>query len=101
MTQPAGSKATLEYTFRNGERVDFTAHRIDVEGLLEDVKSYIRANPRQLDWQKINVADIGMRLVQQGEKKYVGKKINLTELSLKLERALAQRRLEAENLSLR
>jgi hypothetical protein len=75
MAQPAGRGATLEYTFRNGNRVHFAAHRIHVERLLEDVKAFIRSNPKRLDWRRINVADLGMRLVENGEKKYVGKEV--------------------------
>ncbi|MCS7047476.1 MAG: hypothetical protein NZO58_14050, partial [Gemmataceae bacterium] len=39
--QAAGSKATVEYRFRNGTKVSFEAHAIKVEKLLDDVKAYL------------------------------------------------------------
>ena len=71
VTQPAGQGATVEYRFRNGSRVRFSARKIDVPRLLDDVKSYLKGRPAQLDRQKINVGNIGYRLVHQNEKRYL------------------------------
>ncbi|MCA9270295.1 MAG: alpha-2-macroglobulin, partial [Planctomycetales bacterium] len=71
-TQPAGQKPTVEYTFRNGSKVDFVAQEIKVDQLLDDVKAYLKSDPGQLDWQKINIQDVGYRLVTRGEAKYLG-----------------------------
>ena len=46
-TQPAGRGATVEYRFRNGRQVEFTAHEIKVEKLLDDIKAYLKSNPAQ------------------------------------------------------
>ncbi len=73
-TQPAGKGATIEYRFRNGNEVAFTAHEIKVEKLLEDVKKFLKSNPKNLEWQKINIADIGHRLVYEKQKQYIGPK---------------------------
>ena len=45
-TDPAGAGASIQYRFRNGKKVKLTAHRIDVEKLIEDVKAYIRSKPK-------------------------------------------------------
>ena len=45
MTQPAGQGATVEYRFRNGDNVVFTAEEIKVEKLLDDVKAEIKSQP--------------------------------------------------------
>ncbi len=45
-TQPAGSGATVEFRFRNGRQVEFTAHEINVEKLLDDVKAYLKSKPQ-------------------------------------------------------
>ncbi len=74
-TQPAGRGATLEYRFRNGQRVEFTAQPIKVVKLLADIKAYLKSSPRQLDWNKVNIGDIGHRLVEQNEKQYLGPEI--------------------------
>ena len=73
MTQPSGKGATVEYRFRNGTEVEFTAKEINVDKLLGDLKDYLKSNPKQLDWQKINIGDLGYRLVQMNQTQYLGK----------------------------
>ncbi len=72
-TQAAGGGATVDYRFRNGREVKFTAREIDVAMLLDDVKAYIKSRPNQLDHRKLDVGNIGHRLVSENEKKYVTK----------------------------
>ncbi|MFT7511710.1 MAG: hypothetical protein ACI9QL_000917 [Candidatus Omnitrophota bacterium] len=91
VTQPAGTGPELQYRFRNGKRVQFTAHRIKVDLLLADVRTLIESKPKQLNWQKINVANLGYRIVQQNETKYVGGqaaswKVNLHPLKKNFDR---------------
>jgi uncharacterized protein YfaS (alpha-2-macroglobulin family) len=74
-TQPAGQGATVEFRFRNGKHVDFTAQEINVSKLLADVKAYIKSRPKELDWQKYNIANIGYRLVELDQKQYVGREV--------------------------
>ena len=75
MTQPSGKGATVEYRFRNGTEIEFTAKEINVEKLLEDLKAYLKANPKQLDWEKINIGDLGYRLVQKNQSQYLGDEV--------------------------
>jgi hypothetical protein len=82
MSQPADSGATVEFRFRNGKKVEFEARAIKVAELLADVKSYIKSEPKQLDWQRIDIQNIGHRLVEQDEKKYVGEKVASWSLDL-------------------
>jgi uncharacterized protein YfaS (alpha-2-macroglobulin family) len=82
--QPAGTKATVDFRFRNGNKVSFEARAIDVPKLLEDVKGYLKSNPgNQLNWQKIDIANIGYRLVQQNETGYLGEKVASWDMELK------------------
>jgi len=79
MTQPyqknkKGKGATVEFRFRNAKNVDFEAYEIKVPQLLADVKAYIKSRPNEMDWQKINLDNIGWRLVENNEKKYIGEK---------------------------
>jgi hypothetical protein len=74
MTQPAGRGAAVDYRFRNGKRVRFEAHAIHVQKVLEDVKDYIRSNPRDWNWQKEDLGAIGYRIVQENETRYLGEK---------------------------
>jgi hypothetical protein len=82
---PAGSGqgATVEFRFRNGTKVDFEAHEILVEKLITDVKAYLKGSPPQVNYQKINIADLGYRLVQQNESQYLGAKVASWSLDLK------------------
>ena len=72
MSQPAGRGATVDFRFRNAKHVDFVAQEINIRQLLADVKAYLQSKPKQLDWEQMNIADIGYRLVQEGGKKYIG-----------------------------
>ena len=81
-THPAGTKATLEYRFRNGARVTFTAQRIKVAKLLGDVKRYLRSDPTHLDWDRVNISQIGYRLVEKNRKRYVDKEKTKWDLKL-------------------
>ncbi|MSR58152.1 MAG: alpha-2-macroglobulin [Planctomycetaceae bacterium] len=83
-TQPAGQGATLDFRFRNAKKVIFEAWEVNVEKLLADVKEELKkANLNQIDWNKINVADLGFRVVQQNEQKYLGNRIATWDLALK------------------
>ncbi|MBN1867969.1 alpha-2-macroglobulin [Candidatus Sumerlaeota bacterium] len=81
-TFPAGEAATVDFRFRNGDRVEFEARAIKVAELLADVKDLIKSRPNKLEWEQININDIGRRLVWNEEKKYVGDKIASWSLDL-------------------
>ena len=81
-TQVAGKGATLEYRFRNGDFVNFTAQRIDVEALLEDVKKHIKSRPPRIDWQTINLSNIGWRIINKNQQKYVREQVAAWDLEL-------------------
>ncbi len=82
MSQPAGRGATVDFRFRNAKHVEFIANEINVRQLLADVKAYLKAKPKQLDWEQMNIADIGYRLVQENGKKYVGAEVANWKLDL-------------------
>jgi uncharacterized protein YfaS (alpha-2-macroglobulin family) len=73
--QPAGRRPAVEYRFRNGRKVTFIAYQIRVPRLLQDIKSYIRLNPRHIDRNKINLNNIGYQLVHENQTAYIGKKV--------------------------
>jgi uncharacterized protein YfaS (alpha-2-macroglobulin family) len=80
--QPAGRGAVFEFRFRNAASVAFEARAVDVKKLLADVKAYIKSAPRNLDWDRMNIADIGYRLVQGKGDEYLGKPVANWELPL-------------------
>ncbi len=75
MSQPAGRGATVDFRYRNAKQVVFVANEINVKQLLADVKAYLQSKPKQLDWEQMNIADIGYRLVQENGKKYIGAEV--------------------------
>ena len=82
MTQPAGRGATVDFRFRNGRRVHFEAHEVLFPKLLADVKKYIASSPKQLDWQQIDISDVGSRLVALNQQQYLGRSVAQWDLDL-------------------
>ncbi|MCE9605012.1 MAG: alpha-2-macroglobulin [Planctomycetia bacterium] len=80
--QPGGTGAKLEFRFRNAGAVQFTAHALKYEKLLDDVKKYLKSAPRQLDWQKINIEQVGYRIVEQNQNEYIGAEAATWKLEL-------------------
>jgi len=74
-TYPAGKKAAVEFRFRNGSEVSFTAQKVDTQKLLNDIKAYLKENPRKLDYRFMNISNIGYRLIRQDGDKYIGKTV--------------------------
>jgi uncharacterized protein YfaS (alpha-2-macroglobulin family) len=81
-TQPSGTRPSVDYRFRNGRRARFVVHKVRIDRLLEDVKTYIRSQPRRLDWQKINVSNIGWRMVHENQSEYIGNEVASWQLDL-------------------
>ncbi len=81
-TLPAGRGATIGFRFRNGKQVHFEAHEILFTKLLKDVKEYISSAPKQLDWQKTDISDVGTRLVAMDQNQYVGRSVARWDLDL-------------------
>lgn len=73
--QVAGTKGNLDFRFRNGKKVSFEAHAIKVDKLLDDVKAYLKSNPGRLNWEELNITNIGHRLVEQNQAQYLGAKV--------------------------
>ena len=82
MTQPAGQGATVEYKFRNGSKVRFSARRIKVPELLRDVKAYLKKSPNQLQWDRTQLENLGYRLVTKQQQQYLGKEVARWSLDL-------------------
>lgn len=81
-SQAAGRGATVELRYRNGKQIHFEARRIKVEELLADIKKYLKSSPAQLDWNQLQIDNLGYRLVQNDEPKYVGERVAQWDLAL-------------------
>ncbi|MEW4487181.1 MG2 domain-containing protein [Thalassoglobus sp. JC818] len=74
-SQASGVGAKIDYRFRNGDLVHFAAQEIKVPELIKDIQIYLKTSPKELDWQKLQVENIGYRLVSENETKYLGKTV--------------------------
>ncbi len=82
-SQPAGQGATVDFRFRNAKKVKFDARAIKVDRLLEDVKAYLKSDPgNRIDWNKVNIQNIGWQIVHQDQEKYLGEAVASWELDL-------------------
>lgn len=82
MSSAAGKGATVDFRFRNAKKVTFEAHALKVPELLADVQKYLETKPEKLDWQKIQIDNIGYQIVQENETKYLGEKVAEWSLDL-------------------
>ena len=71
-TLPAGAAAVLPFRFRNAKSVELVAKQVNVEKLLADVQTYLKTSPARLDWQKIQIENLGWQIMQGSAEKYVG-----------------------------
>jgi hypothetical protein len=83
-TQPEGEGATVEFRYRNGKQVSFEAFPIKTDKLLDDVKAYLKTDPRpdQNFYRQIQIGNLGYRLVVENEMQYVGERSASWELKL-------------------
>ena len=81
-SQPAGQGAVVQYRFRNGRKLHLEAYALRVSQLLSDVQQYLKSNPQQLDWQQLQIDNIGQRLVQLDQTKYRGERVAAWDVEL-------------------
>jgi len=81
-SQPAGRGATVDFRFRNGRKVRFEAREIDVRRLFNDMKDYLRGDPREIQWPRVDLEQIGWRLVNEKQARYLGRVAASWELEL-------------------
>ena len=43
------------------------------------MKAYLKSNPKQVNWENVNIGDIGYRLVQKDQKQYMGEQVAQVE----------------------
>lgn len=72
-TVAAGSKPKLPLVFRNATNISITAAPVDMEAVLADTFSYLKSNPMELDWGRINPSQFAARLIKQKTHKFIGK----------------------------
>jgi len=81
--QTTDDGAKLDFRFRNGDSVQLEAREVNYQQLLKDVKAYLKSNPQKWDWDRVNIGNIGHRLVVENETKYLGKQVANWAVQLK------------------
>ncbi len=81
-TVAAGTRPNLPLRFRNATEIKLTAAPVDMDAVLRDTISYLKSNPRELDWERANPATIASRLISGNAAKYIG--ANAAEWEAKL-----------------
>lgn len=82
LVQAAGKGAKVGFVFRNGNKVHFSAKKVDVQALLADVKKYLSANPDNIDYQKVQVQQLGYTILEKNKAKYIGKEVAAWDVDL-------------------
>lgn len=80
--QPAGDGATFDIRYRNGSNVSFTARPVDISKLLDDVKAYLQSSPARVDYQKTQIENVGMQIINADQEKYLGEAVATWDLPL-------------------
>ncbi|PCJ59514.1 MAG: alpha-2-macroglobulin [Planctomycetota bacterium] len=73
--QLADQPAIFQFRFRNADEVTFTAHKINMSILLNDLIAKFKAN-KKVDWQDRNINDFGYNLVNGNRDKYIQEKVS-------------------------
>tara|TARA_R110002096_G_scaffold159011_11_gene324666 strand:- start:3698 stop:9697 length:6000 start_codon:yes stop_codon:yes gene_type:complete len=91
-TEAHGQPVEVGFVYRNASEVKFQARRIDFTQLLDDVKDYIRSNPKDWDWQESDIENIGRRLLEEDQQKYLGEEVAAWTVALEPREAHLERR---------
>ena len=81
-SQVSETKADIQFRYRNAKTINLEAFEINVAKLLADVQKYLKDNPARLEYEKINIADIGQRILNKNQEFYLGKKVSTWDQKL-------------------
>ncbi|MFN0129257.1 MAG: alpha-2-macroglobulin family protein [Verrucomicrobiales bacterium] len=93
-TQVPGAGAKLGFVFRNAKHVSLTARKVKFAAVLADTKAYLKSNPETLDWQRVNIGNIGYQIAEKNMAKYLGEQVAKWELDLEPRKAHWDRRID-------
>ena len=71
----AGKRPKVDFIYRNARNVSLSLHELRIDLVIEDLYKHLESNPRQIDHPTVNVAQIGNRLVNGSQEKYLGEKV--------------------------
>lgn len=74
-TYHAAQPVEVPYTFRNAKEVSLRLNAVKDELVLQDIIAYIKSNPVELDYEKVQFSYIGNRLINKDRERYVGAEV--------------------------
>ena len=80
--EQAGKRPKVDFIYRNAREVSLSLHELRIDLVIEDLYKHLESNPRQIDHPTVNVAQIGNRLVNGNQKKYLGEKVKGWKVAL-------------------
>ena len=78
----AGKKPKVDFIYRNAEEVSLSLHELKMDLVIEDLFKHLEGNPRQIDGSAINVSRVGSRLVNENQRRYLGREIREWKVKL-------------------
>lgn len=72
-TVAEGTMPRIPITFRNARKITFTAYPVDMEKVIADTTAYLKSNPKEIDWRKMQIERIAGMLFEKNQAKYIGK----------------------------
>lgn len=72
-TVAAGTKPRIPLVFRNATNVHLTASPVNMDAFFNDAMTYLKSNPKQIDWERFQPSNIANRLNSGTGAKYIGK----------------------------
>jgi alpha-2-macroglobulin len=81
-TVASGVKPVLPLMFRNATAIQLSAAPVDMDAVIADTISYLKSQPRELEWERLNPSQIAQRLISGKGSKYIGKPAASWEVKL-------------------
>jgi len=69
---PAGTQPKIPLVFRNATGITLTAAPVDMDAVLADTIAYLKSNPKELQWDRVNPSYIARQLIDEKKSKYIG-----------------------------
>jgi uncharacterized protein YfaS (alpha-2-macroglobulin family) len=78
----AGEGASFGFKFRNAKSVTFKARALNIELFLNELKAHLKSSPKQLDWARISIEQLGYQLIENQSLRLLGPETANWKLSL-------------------
>lgn len=74
-TYYAGDPVAVSYTYRNAKETSLKLNKVNDELIMKDLIEYLKSEPIEIDYNKVNFHNLGNRLIDQDRKRYVGDEV--------------------------